>query len=751
MYAAHVVEQRLATAADAVGFRPEYHSPEEIDVFNHELERKYEAQYADARAEAQGSQDYSTAFQNSLYRSLCNPSHPLLTADEVHFIENERTILMCDAAYFLTRYYFLKDRQNVIRRFAFQGGQRVLFDVVAQIEAVERAIEIILAKARQLGMSTLVEGLMLHKSAFTYGAHSVIASADQDKLGLMSQMMFLGYDYLPWYVRPSTTRRVQSARGMIVFGGMQSAVSFQHGAQKNPIAMGSTPTAWHMSEVSSFIDAYDQIEVGLFKAVHPSKAVFGVGESTAKGDTGWFYDTYWWSKAHWESGEARLMALFLPFYVSENMYPNPMEHRSHPVPADWRPDDETKRMIAESELYVSSNPMLQRVLGQGWRMPREKAHFWEWNYLEARSKGKGKLWVQEMPHTDKAAFQGSFDNVFGREVVAQAFSQRSTKYGVYGIVGQSIEERHEPDPEEFDYTLPRLPVSYASRKGQTYRWEFIPLKWEEWWSDLDELKDVQDHWGKLFVWLQPERGYDYVVGIDTSNGLSEDATCISVARRGRTPQEPDVQAAEFRSPDVSHVEAYAWAMAIAAYYAKYMDGETTRHREPYVAVEQIMAVGDTVQLQMSNMGYSRFHKMTRYDSDPRYMRKSQSRKRGWFTTMWSRPMLTDGFVTYVINGWYVVNSPWTHYEMDHWEVHLTGQGKEKFEHADDTTDDGIFANAMCAFCPNDRNTLAERTSKRLGDPNGPRLPEVDVGPERGIVIAKQDFDRNWEEEVLRSV
>jgi hypothetical protein len=749
VYAASIVEQRLETVSETVGFRVEYHTPSEIDEFNRQLERKYEAQYAEASAEAQGAQDYSTAFQNSLYRSLCNPSKPLLNADEVRFIENERAILMADAAYFLTRYYWLKDRQNVIRRFAFQGGQRVLFDVIAEIEMCERAIELILAKARQLGMSTLVEGLMLHKAAFTYGAHSVIASADQDKLGLMSQMMFLGYDYMPWYLRPATSRRVTSARGMIVFGGMQSAVSFQHGSQKNPIAMGSTPIAWHLSEVSSFIDAYDLIEVGLFKAVHPSPRVFGIAESTAKGDTGWFHDTYWHAKAKWALGESRLMALFLPFYMADDMYPNPSERRSHPVPEGWRPDDETRRMIAESELYVASNPVLQKALGTNWTMPREKAHFWEWQYAEACAKGGGKKHLQELPHTDKAAFQGSFDNVFGREIVAEAYTKRSTSYAVYGIVGQSIEARHEPEEEDFDYSLPRIPVTYSSRKGggHTYRWEFIPLNYEEWWDDLDELKDAEDHFGKLFVWLPPEKGYDYAIGIDTSNGLSEDNTCISVARRGRTPQEPDVQAAEFRSPDVSHVEAFAWAMAIAAYYSKYM-AETTMFREPYVAVEQLMAVGDTVQLQMSNMGYSRFHKMTRYDSEPRFMRKSQSRKRGWFTTMWSRPMLTDGFVTFVINGWYVVNSPWTMYEMDHWEVHLTAGGREKKEHSAECTDDGIFANAMCAFCPNDRQTLAKRTAKRLGDPRS-NLPKVDLGNETGIVIGREDFDRNWEEEVLR--
>lgn len=1091
MYADSLVEQRLDLARQELGWKPEYHSPEDIDSFGKRLEQRHEGAYAQARAEAQGAMDSTAAFQNTLYRLVCNPGNPRLSAEEVRFMDNERVLCMCDAAYFLTRYYYLKDRQNVIRRFGFQGGQRVLFDVIAEIEARGRAIELVLPKARQLGCSTFTEGLMLHRAAFTYGAHSVIASADQDKLGLMSQMMFLGYDYMPWWLRPATTRRVQSARGMIVFGGMQSSVSFQHGSQKNPIAMGSTPTAWHLSEVSSFIDPYDLIEVGLFKAVHPSPRILGIAESTAKGDADWFHDTYWWSKAHWEDGSARLMGIFLPFYVAEDMYPNPTELTAHPIPPNWKPEQETRKMIAESELYVVSNPILGKVLGANWRMPREKAYYWEWNYLEARAKGKEKMWYQEVPHcltassrvstdcgiisiadaecakmtesgvisawlpqgkaptfllttkegrqitgtrdhgvmtasgwknladlipgekivlcppkfscneyvakwswmplcamdvritpdmgkllgyfmgdgsfhggvfevagddkdqdvkqdvcrllelatgkaptqkmrgrmwriqssnqrwlevlkhlgcvqpayhtnlkrscgwkrlvcvpecifrspkevvrqflsalfecdghaykaaarvilfskydsflrevqllllgfgikskfakpeiktrngkeyggrqlvipaafanafydqigfsgkrkqdsgkrrsedrtwgvessdlidevasviptgieedvydlsidgshrfsangilvhnTDKAAFQGSFDNVFGRETIAEAYTRRSTRYAVYGIVGQSIEERHEPDEEEIDWQQARTPVSYRNFKGETYRWELVPLHFEETWEDLDELRDFDGHMGKLFVWHPPEPGYDYSIGIDTSNGIGSDSTCIAVARRGRHDQEADVQAAEFRSDKVSHVEAFAWAMAIAAYYMRYM-AETTRYREPYVAVEQIMAVGDTVQLQMANMGYTRFHKMTRYDSEPRFMKKSQSRKRGWFTTVWSRPMLTDGFVTFVINEWYEVNSPWTLYEMDHWEVHLTASGKEKKEHASDCTDDGIFANAMAAFCPNDRKNMADRSTKRSRVVEGSQ-PQIDLGPERGHLIS----------------
>jgi hypothetical protein len=242
--------------------------------------------------------------------------------------------------------------------------------------------------------------------------------------------------------------------------------------------------------------------------------------------------------------------------------------------------------------------------------------------------------------------------------------------------------------------------------------------------------------GKLFIFHPPEPGYDYSIGVDTSNGIGCDATVIAVSRRGRTPQDQDVQAAEFRSNKVSHVDAYPWVMAIAAYYARYME-ESTPYREPYVSIEQIAAVGDTAQLQMRKMGYSRFHKMINYDSVPKLMRKSKATKVGWRTTGWSRPILTDGFVTLVQNQWYKVNSPYTLREMTQWEVHYTAGGKDKFEHAEDSTDDGIFANAMAAFCPNDMTSMAERSNKRFTASLKGKLPQLEMGYNPGILVSTE--------------
>lgn len=671
-------------------------------------------------------------------------------------MRNEHAVATCDGAYFMTRYYWIKPPQG-IQRFTFQPGQRCYFDVISELEANRASIEIVTCKARQHGVSTETEGLILHRATMYYGVNAIVASADRGSTSKMAQMSFFGYDRLPWWLRPTSTRRVESDKGMLEFGGSLSAISFQHGNQQYGIARGDTAKVYHLSEVSSYANADELIEASLFKCVHPHQDVFGVLESTAAGDTGWWYDTYWGSKKNWRLGRSRLCPLFLPWWLGTDKYPTPTWIRTHPIPQNWKPIDETRRMIARAQLFVQSSPVLDKVVGPTWNklplpahleqwgrhesgFPIAQAWYWECNFMEHRDKGKEKLWYQEMPTDDNEAFQGSYESVFGREIVANVFNERSTRYHVYGIVGQSIEDRFEPPVDEIDNAEKIVPVSYTSRASEeTYRWELWPLKWGEPFVNLEDIRDDDSHKGKLFVWLPPEPGYDYSVGVDTGNGLDQDDTVIAVSRRGRTAREKDEQAAEFRSNQVSHVEAYAWVMAVCAYYARYMEG-TIRYREPYVAVEQLMAVGDTCQLQMSKMGYARFHRMTRYDNDLKKIRKSKLvGKRGWFTGAWSRPILTDGFVTLVKNGWYKVNSPYTVREMTQWEVHLTSTGKDKYEHASDGTDDGIFANAMAAFCPNDLNTMAERSGNQWNSIGKNKLPQIDVARSSGGVRINPDI------------
>ena len=435
--------------------------------------------------------------------------------------------------------------------------------------------------------------------------------------------------------------------------------------------------------------------------------------------------------------------LFLPWFCGVDIYPTPTWIRTRPVPSGWTPHAETKVHIAKAELYVRSHPLLRKHLGERYKMPREQQWFWEVEYEQAEEKGMEATFRQEMPADDVECFAASFDSVFGRDVIELVESHRKKEWEAYGLCGQSIEDRHEPPSEDILREKERIVVPWRSPRGETYRWELIPLNIPP--SD-DPLEEIDPN-GKLFIYEHPRSGVDYSIGIDTSNGIGHDATVIAVCARGASPSLPDVQVAEFRSAYVNHVEAFAFAMAIAAYYSKYM-GESTVHSQPYVSIEQIMAVGDTCQLQMKKLGYHRFHRMVRYDSTK--IKKAKAMKEGWFSHTWSRPILCDGFVVAVQNAWYTVNSPWTIEEMRHWEVHYTATGKEKKEHAEDSTDDGIFANAMATFCPNDLAIMAHRSKNRFMGQLPGELPAVDLRPYDGTTVSTRQKPMESLNELLYS-
>jgi hypothetical protein len=524
---------------------------------------------------------------------------------------------------------------------------------------------------------------------------------------------------------------------MLVFGQNAAGVSFQHGAQASGIARGTTPTIYHLSECASFTDPGSQIEASLFKAVHASPSVFGILESTGEGDKGWWPDTWRESKLKWPQGRARLCPLFLPWFTGTDIWPTPTWTRTHPIPTDWHPNHDTREQVAKCELYVRSTPLLAKHLGANYKMPATQQWFWEVDHEEHKGKNLESVFLQEMAGDDEEALQRSAESAFGHETIVEIQERRARAYTVYGLSGQSIEDAHEPPPEDIDYAAERVPVRYSSPRNETYRWDFIPLKFT---SPLSE-SDPADAIGKLFVFHPPRPNVSYSIGVDTSEGKGQDATVISVWSVG-SKNSADIQCAEFASPYVNHVEAFAFVLAIAAHYGQFMSQGLTRWRQPYVSIEQVAAVGDTCQLQMQRMGYSNFHRMGRYDSSIRRIAKqkrSSSSKRGWYTYGWSRPLLTGNFVHSAQNGWAEINSPWLIDEMKHFEVHITSTGKERLEHEEGQHDDRIFAAAMAIFCPHDMDALADRSKKRLTESFA--LPPIDLGAYQGNVVNLRDTTR----------
>lgn len=623
----------------------------------------------------------------------------------VRFVQNERAMCAIDCSYWLTRYYRIAANNSIIP-FTFRGGQKAFYQVCQDLEEKGKSIEIQCLKARQQGFTTLIEGIMTHRALFVPGAKCSVASANDQKTYVMMGMMYTALEHIPWWLGPTQTKDKRSGAAILEFSNVGTAIVVQSGSMKGGIGQGTTPTAVHLSEVCDWTDPVMQIEEGLFKAIHASPEIFMVLESTGNGNTGWWADQWRSNKEYYHLGRSRLFPLFIPWYMTPELYPTPTWIKDHPIPPNWDKEkaSETHAMTLKCELYAQNTDVIRRVLGDKWKMPREQQWFWEFNYLDGKRRRAEKSWLRQMPCDDFEALTGDKDSVFDQDSLNLIERTRKRAFEAYGILGEGIAEKHEPPPFDVD-AGDRLFATWTTPRDEKFEWVFLPMRY------IDPEKPTFQPLKKLLMYEGPVKGADYTIGGDTGTGVGGDRTIITVTRTG-SDASADVQVAEFASDDITNVEIYAYVMAISALYATYME----EGKHPKIIIEQKRKYGDTCQHQLILHGMRRHHEFITYDKKTNKPKVREGMRLGWFTNEWSRPMLLGVFKYAVENGWFVVNSRWLLEEIEGFEQHLTTSGKTRMDHQSGKHDDRIFAAAMSYFTAHHLDLMMERAKQKYNAP-----------------------------------
>jgi hypothetical protein len=477
------------------------------------------------------------------------------------------------------------------------------------------------------------------------------------------------------------------------------------------IAQGWTPTCIHCSEIADVPRPKKVFEEGLFRAVHSSRKLFFVMEGTGGDSTSWQADKWRYYKSNWDKG-GRFMPVFITWPCASDLYPQPDWVRQHPIPEMWEPMEDTKRMQRKAELYIRSTDYLARVMGGNWKMPREQAWWWECNYREALASHTVKVWLSQMPVSDDEALQSKNDRVFDDEMIEVVSARSDKAYDVYAVTGKSFlvgqtDQPYEPAPEWIDYDRPRIPVSWRCTGGQVVSWELVPLK------DIDDEDDTE-YFNKLLVFHYPKEGEDYSIGIDTADGLGkpdEERTALEVIH-SRSGNNCDVQVAEFVSINVNPPQAVSPAALLGAWYGQWWDGRahTKDPRGAKYCIEQRARYGDDCQFQLKLMGFNYHHLFVRYDDKKVELHKSN--KHGWFSNVWSVPILNNRFTDAINGGWLRVNSPMAIRQLETWMRKISQSGKSKLEHETRCFDDNLRALAQAYFTRHSQDVLTARQQAR---------------------------------------
>ena len=713
MFAQERVDEKLAGFAKEFVWTPAPHSIEEVDAWTKRLATKFEID------------------------SKGNITHDSLTRSEQHFIANERAMCMASAHYFLTRYYWIKAHNRIIR-FSFRQGQWILWLMLCELDRLGVSKMLQILKARQLGISTLAEGIATWASQFVPGVAAQLGSADGQKTQIMLGMMLLAIEQLPPWLPPTQTRsKTASDRALLEFSRIGSLIMVQPGSIRGGMGQGATPTFVHLSEVSQYTDPVTQLDEGLFKALHEGPELVVMLEST--GDA--THQSAWWWKEQWIAnrdnywiGGAKFLPVFLPWHTTPELYPGDAWLKKFPMPAGWQPNDDTKSHIVRAETYVRTTPMLRKVLGEDWSMPLTQQWFWEFNHEDHKRRRVEKSWYRQMPCDDYEALLGENDKVYGQSTVeiVNASIQPHNRTPVYALVGDDIPERREPQTENVWYgedAPPRLKTYWLSKKGTKLEWMFVPLKPES-EASFDPLE-------KFLIYEEPREGYDYSIGADTGTGVGGDRTVLNVTRYA-TDDEPDVQVAEFASDSIPTAEIYVYMAALASLYSRFLE-----RPNPKLCIEMKRKFGDLPYHMTQQLGFRRWHEWG-HGFDRKIFKQHNLGKNprvGWFTNEWSRPLLLSAFQYALDGGWYIVRSKWLAQELCNLEQKVMPSGKTRVDHESGGHDDRVFAAAQAYWTLHQNDCMMERAKRRYEEPTDGDIL-VDCGP--AIMTAEIPTSRFWD-------
>lgn len=606
-----------------------------------------------------------------------------LSHKEVDAIQREVQRCREDFVYAARNYFILSTKAGEDIPFSLWEPQELILEkwMWARSKFPDKAQRLMILKARQLGCSTLIEGLIAWSTIFFSNRNAMVVSNTDGHAAYLFEMMQNFYDRLPWWLQPMiASRRIEE--GLFFANpdytqrrdnpGNMSRVVVQSAKQTSGVGRGIRLNSVHLSEYTDWDwgKFKDIIAGDMIHALSDNINSFAFLESTGKG-AGSPGEEMWNAQVHLGE-EAKWIPVFLPWFFERSRF-LPPEHgwrtqqpesdMREKVAADWvKCDNEKCGSYSESNFRGESralttctecrtglmNPVILKD-GQLRFMQRERVNAEE-EGLDAVKKLK-----EELACTAEEAWQLSGVQVFPPECIDFVNKCVHDNPRIWGSIDEKGRIHYVKDFQTGQCGLEDCPINH--------RW------------------DVEH---PLRIWELPDQKARYCLGVDVAEGLAgkADYSVIWVNKYYQNGRGPDEQVAIWRS---NTVDPIALAGVVNHMGRLYNDGLACIEVNKYDSCD--------MALRLHHM-YPNSFVWKHYDS-----KNPISNKMGWVTNQRTKPMLWQQAVRSLKARMWIIRESIFAQEMKRFQkddYDDTRASAEKNFH-----DDCLIAGMIAHFCAHD--------------------------------------------------
>lgn len=292
---------------------------------------------------------------------------------------------------YIETYLKIRDKAGNIVDLILNEPQMKLYNVIKELKQQGRLVRIVILKARQMGFSTAVEGILFKETATKFNVNTGIITHQDEATTNLFNMSKRMYDFLPENMKPSL--KASNAKELIFDNesgtGLKSKFKCMTAGGKG-VGRSDTFNNLHISEYAFWPGDKKATLIGLMQSVPNLDNTMVIIESTANG-----YEDF---KELWDKA-VRGENDFYPLFVGWN------ELKEYTMPYTGFKLTEEERKLQER--YNLTNDQLE------WR---------RW-CIKNNCNGDIELFKQEYPITPEEAFISTGSCFFNKEIIINRINE----------------------------------------------------------------------------------------------------------------------------------------------------------------------------------------------------------------------------------------------------------------------------------------------------------------------------------------